>query len=742
MEHPDTGFVTLWDRNFGTSVDTQWVVLAQHLPDGSILNTNRISIVTETSWDGTAEITSTPYGHLYLSYQIRQPLGNRSRIGILRIDPTTLTPIWAKNYRQDSSEIAPISLMPLQNGDVLIFGEAHNFQTGNPYFFNPYMLRVDSMGGVVWDWQVHQNWMVVHAALEAPNGTIYACIQGGYTSNSDGFGFAKIDAAGNTDTTVWFQATQGFSGRRMQFLGPNRIAAVGDLYDATFELRLPTYIVFDTLGNIISAQSYTGMSAVWDAQYSSNGFVLGGSGFDMGQDTFQMMIAKIDDFGNPLWARYYDDDFAIDSAIYGYANSILPMPDGGLLFAANTSDQAEANDVLIRTDSNGFGPCNFYDTLLTPQPYVPTALSLTPNDTTIPLTDTITSIFQQPIVLDDSLRCFVACVWPGDTDNDGIAHNVDLLNIGLAYGQAGTPRTSISTNWACHTAAEWPTNFASGLNHNFADTNGDGIVNDDDTLAIHLNYNATHNKTHTPAATSSTPDLILAFDVDTAFVGDTVYGAVLLGNANLPADSIYGLAFTLLYDNELVDSGSAWIRFDSSFFGDSSNTLTLSRDFWTLGVIDGAVVRTDQFDASGYGQIATLGFILIDNIEGKRHAAKTLHAGWSDVETVMVGGGSTEVSAAGDSLVVLDPEIGRTEESVDMQGLRVYPNPARDVLQISVARGRLDAVEVLDLSGKVVMRETPGRPSWTWHTADFARGMYLLRVRGGAATAYRRVILN
>ena len=91
-------------------------------------------------------------------------------------------------------------------------------------------------------------------------------------------------------------------------------------------------------------------------------------------------------------------------------------------------------------------------------------------------------------------RLDTADVWPGDTDADGIAHHVDVLNIGLAYGNIGVGRPQARLQWQAQRAINWDSLFHAGLNYKHADCNGDGIVNTDDTLAIHLNYGLIHPK--------------------------------------------------------------------------------------------------------------------------------------------------------------------------------------------------------------------------------------------------------
>lgn len=79
-------------------------------------------------------------------------------------------------------------------------------------------------------------------------------------------------------------------------------------------------------------------------------------------------------------------------------------------------------------------------------------------------------------------------VYPGDTDNDGIAKAFDILPIGRFWGYTGDARDSVSTFWGPQVVSVWDPD----LHATFADCNGDGIVDIDDVLAIGQNWHKTH----------------------------------------------------------------------------------------------------------------------------------------------------------------------------------------------------------------------------------------------------------
>ena len=93
-------------------------------------------------------------------------------------------------------------------------------------------------------------------------------------------------------------------------------------------------------------------------------------------------------------------------------------------------------------------------------------------------------------------------VWPGDTDNNGLVDERDVLRIGIYWKSTGPARSSPSNNWVGQSATAW--NPKDGT---YADASGDGIVDERDVLAIGLNWQKTHG-----SAPSASPMLIANMD--------------------------------------------------------------------------------------------------------------------------------------------------------------------------------------------------------------------------------------
>ncbi len=78
-------------------------------------------------------------------------------------------------------------------------------------------------------------------------------------------------------------------------------------------------------------------------------------------------------------------------------------------------------------------------------------------------------------------------VWPGDTNNDRVVNQADVLPIGLFWNRTGPVRANANASWTGQVATPW-----TQPNATFADANGDGAVNQADVLPIGLNWSRTH----------------------------------------------------------------------------------------------------------------------------------------------------------------------------------------------------------------------------------------------------------
>jgi hypothetical protein len=80
------------------------------------------------------------------------------------------------------------------------------------------------------------------------------------------------------------------------------------------------------------------------------------------------------------------------------------------------------------------------------------------------------------------------------------------------------------------------------------------------------------------------------------------------------------------------------------------------------------------------------------------------------------------------------------EENHILSELKLYPNPARDVLIIETGNSEF-RFEISDATGQVVRKGT-GKVKTQIETSDLAQGIYLIKLYTGNETAYRKLVKN
>ncbi|MBL4657071.1 MAG: T9SS type A sorting domain-containing protein, partial [Flavobacteriales bacterium] len=338
-------------------------------------------------------------------------------------------------------------------------------------------------------------------------------------------------------------------------------------------------------------------------------------------------------------------------------------------------------------------------------------------------------------------------VWPGDANSDGVANNVDLLSIGIAYGDTGPARSGASLNWIAQYASDWVGTFQSGVNYKFADCNGDAIVDANDTLAISLNYGLTHNKGQVPGnALATDPTLYLDVNIDTIPTGTQLTVPVMLGTSSIPATGVYGLAFTINYDPSLIDTSSVRMNFDNSWLGTTGTDLiSLQMDSYFDGQIDVAISRTDMNNMDGFGQIASIGIVTIDNLSGKISIIDTMLFTLSNVILISNDETVQSVNFGSDSVIVQDTSTtGLNDLGEKLQSLvNVYPNPANDLVNIEWGKVPVDRVVLCNMLGEELKEILePAGSKLMLSTEGYTGGIYFIRIEAPHGLVVKKLTIN
>lgn len=318
---------------------------------------------------------------------------------------------------------------------------------------------------------------------------------------------------------------------------------------------------------------------------------------------------------------------------------------------------------------------------------------------------------------------FAQTVWPGDVNNNGIVNEVDLLYLGLAFGETGAARATIDTNWTAQTIIEnWVDDFPSGVNFVYADCNGDGIVNELDADVVEQNYLETHSDVtfirddiidavpgEDPGIVFITQDLIVP-------EGGSIDLEIGLGTADIPVDSILGLAFTIRVNPELFKGQQIQFKLDKNAWlnpSEGSLSRNLKNNPKENGLFTFAFTRTDKMPIADFGSIGTVSFVIESNV----------------IDLIKINNDSLEVAI--DSVIMTDdnleqlPVLGNSinlqlEELIDstttvdsttsiynpiLDNIKIYPNPTAGWILVKTGNIQLAYFELFNALGQRVFSQ-------------------------------------
>lgn len=322
-------------------------------------------------------------------------------------------------------------------------------------------------------------------------------------------------------------------------------------------------------------------------------------------------------------------------------------------------------------------------------------------------------IFQKPMA---------DLVYPGDTDHDKEVNMLDLLPIGLKYNDQVSGRFEISTEWIGQDAANTLDTLANGVDKKHADANGDGQINSVDVNAIFENYASIH---YSEKSTQSNCDYPLFVQFPSLVKEDESIeiqiGLDLSANLN---QEIYGLVFTIEYDESFVDSLGMETEGGSTWFGTEDGDYIQRFYQESPGRLAVGVVGIDQLNRNGGGGV------LLNGIWTMEDVVIPIAQGFSEMDfritdVTLIDFNQNYLDGCGiDTLIrVYDKNVGISERTFET--LPLFPNPTKQNFVNLGNIDNLDYVEMYDVQGRMIN---------TWNTnfehlylGEIPKGIYMLK---------------
>lgn len=330
-------------------------------------------------------------------------------------------------------------------------------------------------------------------------------------------------------------------------------------------------------------------------------------------------------------------------------------------------------------------------------------------------------------------------MFPGDLNNDGTANHLDLLPLGVAYGQMGPPRFEASLEWFPQESEFWAQSLpVSGVNLVFVDADGNGLIDSLDLDGIAMNYDSTQVMSLPPPMpylltdtfpVEELPTLELRFNRTEAAAGDTVE---ITMHINIPDPTVFpptnpptAVAFSITYDPAFINEEAT--RFVAA---------PASEDLMFIGA---GVANVDfgrsppsgrvEFAAAGRGQgalamsrpIGKLIIVIEDMILLEGNPGFDIN----DPTLINLREEIIEVQTLTDNLLVTDTSAPLGEND-DWQ---IFPNPTDGMVQICGDQDSMTVVQLISAEGRCL--EVPQRFNGDCRSLDFSAlpaGVYFLRI--------------
>ncbi len=327
------------------------------------------------------------------------------------------------------------------------------------------------------------------------------------------------------------------------------------------------------------------------------------------------------------------------------------------------------------------------------------------------------------------------CVWPGDTNDDGVVDVSDLLPIGHAMGEFGTPRLSPdATSWGGQFGEPWGRSV-DGTDLRHVDANGDQVISHLDTQIVLQHLGLAHRLR--PSVSSYVDfEVTLRGDYE-AEPGDLIRLDIVAGSNLVIVEDLTGFRFPFTYDPVIVDGNSVGIDFDQSGWASYDSPIMSISSNDESGHAEAAFTRTSRGGANGFGVMGEVSLVIVEDLTGFLDGGEettTDHSGINrtdeniggttpSVTTILGGGAASMMNGAGfsDAVRVRPFELTINQrpatelQDIDLDSaidflddhLLAFPNPTSNRLTVHLnGQQRFTALQLTDLTGRTLLRET------------------------------------
>lgn len=318
---------------------------------------------------------------------------------------------------------------------------------------------------------------------------------------------------------------------------------------------------------------------------------------------------------------------------------------------------------------------------------------------------------------------------PGDANLNGFANHKDVLNIALAYAKSGPDRRNTQVAQKEFGFPWLQTTPQSAVDFRNMDCNGDGNVNAQDLAAIEQNFSYNLQPGRIIDAEGEIP---LYLNADTLLGGQIQSFPIILGEDLLPAETVYGLAFSIQYDPSVIASESIQLDLQNSWlFAEGETPLSFIKVDEPNQLIHIAISRTDTNNQSGFGALANLTFQTI--------ATESGNTTFQVIDATMIRADETPLLTLNRTT---NAAVRAATSTKDLQALsrqiQLYPNPVSNRLYLDTQGIKVQSYSIFDANGRQVHQAVFDRN--LINVESFEAGLYLLRLVTDQGVAIKRFV--
>lgn len=383
-----------------------------------------------------------------------------------------------------------------------------------------------------------------------------------------------------------------------------------------------------------------------------------------------------------------------------------------------------------------------------------------PIDLPIQLTFFSDSPIEIAAIGDDSQKPFISvhnkssrlgrAIWPGDVDNNGIVDQYDMLTLGLEIPQNGIrPRKNASLEWA---PQEVGTLFYPFINSKeFWNTDGNGEINLNDTLAIHLNWGKTvPNRKIQPRTARDTFSFPLSLHVDTLRNRREIEIPITLGSADIPIPNAYGLTFSINYGSGIGKAARISIDFSKSFFKQENrpipNRPIFSREILAYmrkdtleNKLHVVVSRLKKYPITGYGEIARIK-LTVEDLIFIEPFLKNLHIDPRSIMMIDQDNKPIPVAPVSGEIRLISDIEQIFQDPLDHK-LTIYPTPCDDILHLQYGDLIIQNISIFSQDGKLV-QQFPQFNQREIDTSPLPNGTYQLYIESTEGKGVKKFLVQ